>query len=95
MNASEVSSLQSKATEFRPLGGWGDYYLEKAWFIRMQNITLGYTVPNGRLKKLRIFGTVTNAFRITPYTGMDPETDTYLGSYPPQRTISFGVQLGL
>ncbi len=94
-DASEVSSLQGKASEFRALGGWGDYYLQDAWFIRLQNITLGYTVSKGRLKKLRLFGTVTNAFVFTPYTGMDPETDTYLGSYPPQRTISFGVQLGL
>jgi hypothetical protein len=89
-----VSSLQNTVSSFRS-GGVGDYFMEKSWFIRMRNITLGYSMQTRRMGNIRIFGTVDNAFLITPYTGMDPETDTYLGSYPPQRTISFGAQFRL
>ena len=55
----------------------GDFYYQKAWFIRMQNITLGYTLPKHLLAKtkvisnLRIHASVNNAFTITPYDGLD------------------------
>ena len=89
-----VSSLQS-LTKY----GTGDYYLEKAWFIRVRNITLGYTLPNhisnkAKMTNLRVFANVMNPFLFTPYTGMDPETDNYVAAYPNQRTFSIGVQLG-
>ena len=54
----------------------GDFYYQKAWFIRMQNITLGYTLPKHLLAKnqsylnLRIHASVNNAFTITPYDGL-------------------------
>ena len=90
----EPSSLQS-TTKY----GTGDYYLEKAWFIRVRNITLGYTLPNQILEKakisnVRVFANVMNPFLFTPYTGMDPETDNYVAAYPNQRTFSLGVQIG-
>ncbi|MCC8170184.1 MAG: TonB-dependent receptor [Parabacteroides sp.] len=77
----------------------GDFYYRKAWFIRMQNITLGYTLPRRLLAKtrvisnLRVHAGVNNAFVITPYKGLDPETDYYTASYPNARTFSFGVDL--
>ena len=77
----------------------GDFYYQKAWFIRMQNITLGYTLPKHLLAKtkvisnLRIHASVNNAFTITPYDGLDPETDYYTASYPNARTFSFGVDI--
>lgn len=32
----------------------GDYFLEKSWFIRCRNITLGYTLPVKSAKKLKL-----------------------------------------
>ena len=77
--------------------GSGDFWLEKAWFVRVRDITLGYTIPsllNGKVKQLRLFCDIINPFIFTPYTGMDPETDAYLGAYPNQRTYMIGVKLG-
>ena len=77
----------------------GDFYYKKAWFIRMQNITLGYTLPKNLLAKtkvisnLRVHASINNAFVITPYKGLDPETDYYTASYPNARTFSFGVDI--
>lgn len=76
--------------------GTGNYFLEKAWFIRFKNITLGYTFDQSWLKKVcssaRVFVDAQNLFLITPYKGTDPETDA-LGAYPQQRSISFGVDI--
>lgn len=88
-----VSALQTLAKH-----GTGDYFLEKAWFIRVRNITLGYTIPSEtleklRIKKLRIYANFLNPFLFTPYSGMDPETDNYVAAYPNQRTYSLGLQL--
>ncbi|MDR0748252.1 MAG: TonB-dependent receptor [Tannerellaceae bacterium] len=77
----------------------GDFFYEKAWFIRMQNITLGYTLPGNLLNKtkviskLRIFASTNNLFVITPYGGLDPETDYYTAAYPNARTFSFGLDI--
>lgn len=77
----------------------GDFFYEKAWFIRMQNITLGYTLPSHLLvktkyiSKLRIYASANNLFVITPYGGLDPETDYYTAAYPNARTFSFGLDI--
>jgi len=54
-------------------------FLEKGDFFRMQNFTLGYTVPLTErkvLKKLRFYFTGQNIFVITKYSGLDPEVST-------------------
>jgi TonB-dependent starch-binding outer membrane protein SusC len=54
-------------------------FLEKGDFFRMQNFTLGYTVPLKEMKaikKLRFYGTGQNIFVITNYTGLDPEVSS-------------------
>lgn len=77
--------------------GIGDYFLEKTWFLRMRNITLGYTVPaekmRGVLSALRVYVDVNNPFVITPYDGLDPETDNSSWAYPNVRTYSLGVDI--
>ncbi|MEA5461993.1 TonB-dependent receptor [Arcicella sp. LKC2W] len=55
--------------------------VEKGDFIRMRNISLGYTFKKGLLEKakissLRLYAQVQNAFIITGYTGADPEIST-------------------
>lgn len=91
MNAENPSIFQTNAKY-----GTGDFYLEKAWFIRCRNITLGYTLPNtfagNVFKNARIFVDVQNPFVITPYSGTDPETDQ-MAAYPNQRTFSVGIDL--
>lgn len=62
------------------------WWVEDGSFIRGQNFTLGYTLPQPVLKKLhasrfRVYASVQNAFIITKYTGYDPEVDTFNSSY--------------
>ena len=86
--------------------GVGDYYYEKTWFIRCRNITLGYNIPiktsKHILSNVRVYFDVNNPFTITPYTGLDPETDISSSdsapsqlqwAYPNVRTYSFGLDI--
>ena len=77
--------------------GNGDYFYEKLWFIRLQNISLGYTLPTTALSNIitscRLHFDVNNVFVITPYNGLDPETDAYPAAYPNARTFTFGIDL--
>jgi TonB-dependent starch-binding outer membrane protein SusC len=55
--------------------------VERGDFVRLRNLSLGYTLPGSILKKLslsnaRIYAQVQNAFVITNYTGSDPEVST-------------------
>ncbi|MCL3781055.1 SusC/RagA family TonB-linked outer membrane protein [Prolixibacteraceae bacterium JC049] len=76
--------------------GHGDYFLEDAWFIRLKNVSLGYSLPKHILprgfQKVRLFVDAQNLFVITPYSGMDPETGGGV-SYPNQRTFTAGVEV--
>jgi TonB-linked SusC/RagA family outer membrane protein len=83
-----------------------DFYVEDASFLRMDNITLGYTF-NLRGQQARVFGTVQNVFTITGYSGVDPaanvspspNTSSLNGIdnniYPRSRTFSGGLSLSL
>lgn len=77
--------------------GVGDYFVEKSWFIRCRNITLGYTIPSkaskGLLSNMRIYADVNNPFVLSPYDGLDPETDNTTYAYPNVRSFSFGVDI--
>lgn len=72
------------------------YYLEKAWFLRCDNVSLGYTFKPKRNKKyfssLRLYASARNLFVITPYSGSDPETDSQ-AAYPNQRTYTLGIDV--
>ncbi len=75
-----------------------DLFVENASFLRMDNITLGYTFPKWLEGKasLRLFAGVQNAFVITDYSGLDPEianngVDNTI--YPRQRSILAGVNI--
>jgi iron complex outermembrane receptor protein len=75
-----------------------DLYVENGSFLRMDNITLGYTFPkwlDGKAS-LRLFTGVQNAFIITKYSGLDPEIneggrDNTI--YPRQRQFLFGANI--
>lgn len=85
-----------------------DRYIEDATYVRLKNITLGYTLPKDMLKKtpiesVRIQANIQNLWTITNYTGYDPEigrstTSKYVyncdnGRYPSPTTYSFGVNV--
>ncbi|WP_445756077.1 SusC/RagA family TonB-linked outer membrane protein [Polaribacter sp.] len=85
-----------------------DYYLENASFLRMDNITLGYTF-NKPIKKfasnsIRIWAGMQNVFTITNYSGLDPEIggngrDNFGGNgidnsnFPRPRTFLVGANI--
>ncbi|MDR2563225.1 MAG: TonB-dependent receptor [Prevotellaceae bacterium] len=77
--------------------GYGNFFYEKAWFIRLQNISIGYTLPKTVLSKvithLRIHIDANNLLVITPYRGLDPETDSYTAAYPNARTFTAGIEI--
>jgi len=87
-----------------------DQYIEDGSFVRLQNVTLGYTLGavlfNGQVKNLRFYLSADNLFVLTGYDGYDPEVHTFdeadvptLGidytNYPRARTFSFGLSFGL
>ena len=92
----------------------GSYYVhswavENASFLRLSNLTLGYTFPhkiikNWNIKKLRLYFTGNNLFVATPYSGFDPEVSTKgnnltpgvdFGAYPRNRSFVFGLNITL
>lgn len=85
---------------------YSSYWIEKASFLRIQGVTLGYNVPlkvKG-ISKLNLYVTGENLFVITNYTGIDPEVSIdglsapgidMLNYYPRPRTIMVGLKLGL
>lgn len=88
-------------TEFDTPEYLSDVYVEDASFVRLDNITLGYTfgeVPG--VDQLRIYGRVSNAFVISGYSGTDPEVysagqgiDNQV--YPRSRTFTGGINVQL
>lgn len=56
-------------------------YIEDGSFLRMQTLTLGYTLPKSilnkiKFEKIRVYGQVSNVFTITGYSGLDPQVRT-------------------
>ena len=90
----------------RPLNDaatFSDYYLEKGNYLKLDNITVGYTFDLSQLKYVsnaRIYATATNLLTITGYTGVDPEVGTGLtpgfddsGYYPRSTTLMLGLNI--
>lgn len=80
----------------------GAMYYSKSSFLRLKQITLGYTLPahitrNAGISKLRVYGSVQNVFVITNFPGIDPELgnekDNTGFNEPVPRTYMFGVNL--
>ncbi|TVR69130.1 MAG: SusC/RagA family TonB-linked outer membrane protein [Marinilabiliales bacterium] len=71
-----------------------DYFVESAAYLRLSNLQVGYTLPqsfyaftNDNIRNLRIYLGVSNLFTITPYRGLDPESD----KYPTPRVLFMGL----
>jgi TonB-linked SusC/RagA family outer membrane protein len=53
------------------------HWLQDGSFIRLQNISIGYSFANIGLDKLKIYASAQNLLLITKYNGYDPEVDTF------------------
>lgn len=80
--------------------GW----LEKGDYLRINTISLGYTIPvsmfAGTIQSPRVYATVQNAYTFQKYKGFNPDFTSGVfnpgydgGSYPKPRTFMLGVQL--
>lgn len=81
--------------------------IEDASFLRLSNISIGYTFPklalrNAGIQSLRLYATGSNLFVWTPYSGFDPEVSTKgssltpgvdFGAYPRNRSFIFGLNV--
>ncbi|BDD00596.1 SusC/RagA family TonB-linked outer membrane protein [Persicobacter psychrovividus] len=61
------------------LGSRSTRFLYDGSFIRLQNVTLGYTLPKAltsriKMKEIRVFASGSNLWTITKYPGWDPES---------------------
>ena len=74
-----------------------DMYIENASFLRMDNITMGYTFPKWLEGKasLRLHAGVQNVFVLTKYSGLDPEITGGVDNtiYPRQRQFLVGANV--
>lgn len=100
-------SLSVPRAKLDPAPVFSDRFVEDGSFVRLKNITLGYTLPQSLTKKLglgrlRLYATATNLLTLTSYSGFDPEVTTTAntvdqgtddGIYPVARTCSFGVNI--
>lgn len=85
-----------------------DRYIEDGSYLRIRNITLGYTLPSSvsrrwMVENIRVYANIQNLYTFTSYTGYDPEvgastTSQYVfgldnGRYPSPQVYSFGLSL--
>jgi TonB-linked SusC/RagA family outer membrane protein len=85
--------------------GWTgtDHFVEKGDFLRFRNAMLSYSLPSSiinkaKLKSVRMFVQGQNIFVWHDFLGFDPEisTGSLTGAqYPPLRTVTFGLNIGL
>ncbi len=77
---------------------FADWWVEDGTFIRVQTVSLGYTIPLRKqikfMESIRLYSTVDNLFTFTKFKGYDPEVGAngiYSGGYPRLRKWTFGV----
>ncbi len=83
-DADLLNAMNAGKTMWNPAIGnavFSDWAVEDASFLRLQTVTLGYTLPESLtekiyLNKVRVYVTGTNLFCLTGYSGFDPEVDT-------------------
>jgi hypothetical protein len=85
---------------------FSDFYVEDASFLRIQNIQLGYTIPQSftqkaKIQTLKIYVAVSNPLTVSRYMGYDPSASSGSpigggfdpGFYPVPRTYNIGLNL--
>jgi TonB-dependent starch-binding outer membrane protein SusC len=101
-----LTSALDDPTGIREPAIFSSRWIEDGSYVRLQNVTLGYTVPASLIpqaQNARIYVSGDNLFLVTDYTGYDPEAHTSAGlasrgvdylNYPNPRTLTLGVSLG-
>jgi hypothetical protein len=105
-NPSNTEPRPNAAQENPDYGSTRAY--EDGSFIRVRNITLGYTVPDAhvgglRVRSLRVYATAMDPFLFTKFRGLDPETRTTTGTpptvvsavTPTYRTLLMGLSVSM
>lgn len=87
---------------------FSDWAVEDGSFLRLNTLSLGYTIPSSlmskyNITKLRFYATANNVFILTDYSGLDPEVSTRRSTpltpgvdfspFPRNRQIVFGLNL--
>ena len=93
----QVTNIPATNSELR----FDTHLIENASFLRLKNLTIGYTLPEnwlhktGFIKGARIFAVGRNLLTVTNYTGADPEVDSnlQLGKYPNTKQFTIGAEL--
>jgi len=101
--SNEVPRLTTGATSNI---AFSDFYVEDASYARIQNVQLGYSLPENFLEKtgiskIRIYAAVSNLYTFTKYSGFDPAASTGeaigggidYGFYPVPRIYMAGLNL--
>ncbi len=82
---------------FRSAQFTSDHYIEDASFLRLDNVSAGYTIDEllGTNVSARISGSVNNILTVTNYSGLDPEVAGGVDGtiYPRPRTFEMGIDL--
>ena len=112
-NPARLQEINQNATIWHPLMNstvMTDYAIEDGSFLRLSNLTIGYTLPKAWTKKflvekLRVYFTGYNLHCWTKYSGQDPEVDTRrstpltpgvdYSAYPKAHSFLFGINLTL
>lgn len=110
-DATQLDAMNANATIWAaPTGHYAttSWAIEDGSFLRLNNLTIGYTIPKQITKKwyiqqLRIYATGYNLLLFTKYTGYDPEVDTRrstpatpgvdYSAYPKSRSYNIGINL--
>lgn len=106
-----LTNMNANATMWAsPTGNYAttSWAIEDGSFLRLNNVTLGYTVPKAITKKwfierLRLYATAYNLHVWTKYSGYDPEVDSRrstpatpgvdYSAYPKSRSYNVGVNI--
>lgn len=106
-SATNPNGKVAKATN-APVAQVTDRYIEDGSYVKLKNISLGYTFSRGvleklHIKQLRLYATAQNILTWTKYTGLDPEVNFFdsdntkqgidYGAYPSTKTLLAGLNI--
>ena len=105
-NPNATVPVADKTANFSTSGVGNSYYVVDGSYLRLQNLTFGYTMPNSllqrwKLERLRLFVSGNNLLTISGYDGLDPMVGGNVdlgfgidvGNYPVTRQYTVGVNL--
>ncbi len=109
LNGASATTPRPALNDINGNNRMSDRWIEDGSYLRIQNITLGYNLPQRWLKKcgfasIRVYATLQNVYTWTGYSGYDPEIGAFnqsalmqnydVGRYPTPRMYTFGLNIG-